>query len=407
MLRRSFLASAAGLAAYGVSPMLYSRERAVRVGVVGGGIVGASLAFHLSQAGADVTLFEKIRPAAGATEKSLAWINPIVLDKDYMALRLESMRAWQALSQPLQLGVIWGGSIRWTDDPKRAKEVTDRARALQGTWDAVRMLSARDFADISPAITPGPIAAAFFAPADGQVDPVHATYRFLDHAKRLGAKIHFPCEVQAVTFRNSRLTGVVTNRGKFELDRLVVASGVDTPHVLSMVGYGLRLLHSPALMAHSRPTRELSKIVYELSSELEFKQMGDGRIAATYVPGPPDLPVHREIRAHITDFPNEAIRTMHGESLFRKVSRYMPGVRDTTLESVMIGFRPMPLDKLPVVGAVPGASDVYVVVTHSGVTLAPILGRYATREVLTGKPIGRLAPYRPDRFAQNKRGAVG
>jgi glycine/D-amino acid oxidase-like deaminating enzyme len=53
---------------------------------------------------------------------------------------------------------------------------------------------------------------------------------------------------------------------------------------------------------------------------------------------------------------------------------------------------------MPVVGAVPGAPDVYVAVTHSGVTLAPILGRYVTREIVDDARVEALAPYRPERF---------
>ena len=59
----------------------------------------------------------------------------------------------------------------------------------------------------------------------------------------------------------------------------------------------------------------------------------------------------------------------------------------------------MPMDDLPVVGSVPGAADVHVVVTHSGVTLAPILGRYVTAELLDGMRVPALARYRPERFS--------
>jgi len=66
---------------------------------------------------------------------------------------------------------------------------------------------------------------------------------------------------------------------------------------------------------------------------------------------------------------------------------------------VTLGFRPMPTDGFPIVGAVPGTADLYVTVSHSGVTLAPILGEHVTRELLDGQHVEELAPYRPDRFA--------
>jgi glycine/D-amino acid oxidase-like deaminating enzyme len=59
----------------------------------------------------------------------------------------------------------------------------------------------------------------------------------------------------------------------------------------------------------------------------------------------------------------------------------------------------MPVDGLSIVGPVPSAPDVYVAITHSGVTLAPILGRYISHEILTDSQVDSLAPYRPTRFA--------
>jgi glycine/D-amino acid oxidase-like deaminating enzyme len=90
-----------------------------KVGVIGGGIIGASIAAHLVDAGADVIVFEKNTPGSGATQASLAWINPSTVNTHYRDLRLESMAAWVKLDQRLRLGVIWGGSISWTDNPDK------------------------------------------------------------------------------------------------------------------------------------------------------------------------------------------------------------------------------------------------------------------------------------------------
>jgi glycine/D-amino acid oxidase-like deaminating enzyme len=58
----------------------------------------------------------------------------------------------------------------------------------------------------------------------------------------------------------------------------------------------------------------------------------------------------------------------------------------------------MPLDEFPVLGALPGLADLYVAVTHSGVTLAPAIGRLTTEEILNDSRSEMLAPYRPERF---------
>jgi glycine/D-amino acid oxidase-like deaminating enzyme len=399
MLRREFLNCIAGITVYGLSPASIARQRTVNIGVVGGGIVGASIALNLAQAGANVTLFEKAGPAKGATQNSFGFVNPFDLDKHYQALRLQSLLAYRDLDTPLQLGITWGGYINWANDPAEGEVVREYAATLDGTVDAVRMLTADDFHAISPAIVPGTISAAFFSALGGHLDPVWVTYRLLDRARSYGAKLVFPCEVDGLEFRRSRLTGIATQQGKFSLDRLVIAAGVDTPHVLSMAGFDLHLRHSPGILAHSVPIPELTKIVYDGPGGMEFKQMANGRIVGTDHLEAPDILAHSEIRQHVTDFPDPSVRVAHGTRVLQRIATVLPGARGAILDSLTLGFRPMPVDGFPVVGVVPGAPDVYVAVTHSGVTLAPILGRYVAEEVLNESRVEALAPYRPARFA--------
>ncbi|MBV8495910.1 MAG: FAD-binding oxidoreductase, partial [Gammaproteobacteria bacterium] len=131
---------------------------------------------------------------------------------------------------------------------------------------------------------------------------------------------------------------------------------------------------------------------------LEFKQIANGRIVGTDAPAPPDIPAHREIRERVSDFPDDATRSMHGRRVLDRIALYLPAAKSAILDYLTLGFRPMPLDEFPVVGAVPDSRDVYVAVTHSGVTLAPILGRYVSEELLGGRLVESLSPYRPARF---------
>ena len=104
------------------------------------------------------------------------------------------------------------------------------------------------------------------------------------------------------------------------------------------------------------------------------------------------------IRDHAIDFPDEPLRAWHGTRVLDKVKAFLPGARAASLDHVTLGFRPMPTDGFPIVGAVPGVADIYVAVTHSGVTLAPVLGEDVRRELLDEQRIDELEPYRPDRF---------
>ena len=94
----------------------------------------------------------------------------------------------------------------------------------------------------------------------------------------------------------------------------------------------------------------------------------------------------------------EGIRAMHGERILGKIKDKLPAANDAAYDHLTLGFRPMPQDRLPNVGFSPGNSDVYIAVMHSGVTLAAIMGRYISHEIMNNDLIDELAPYRPDRF---------
>jgi glycine/D-amino acid oxidase-like deaminating enzyme len=260
------------------------------------------------------------------------------------------------------------------------------------------MLSSAEFAALAPAIEPGPMTAALFSSIDGHLDPVLATDRFLERARQFGARVIHPCELQALRFVGGRLAAAVTSTGEFAVERLVVAAGVDTPRILAMTGFELRLRHAPGLLMHSTTQAPQTRSVCDAPGLVSFKQMANGTLVGTDSPEPPDLHAHAEIRDHAVDFPDEGLRTWHGTRVLDKIKAFLPGARDASVDHVTLGFRPMPTDGFPIVGAVPGATDVYVTVAHSGVTLAPVLGELVRRELLDEQRAEELSPYRPERF---------
>ena len=88
----------------------------------------------------------------------------------------------------------------------------------------------------------------------------------------------------------------------------------------------------------------------------------------------------------------------HADELLARAAEYFPSLRGASAVPVPVGYRPMPLDGFPVVGFSPKAPNIYLALTHSGVTLAPLLAQLATMEIADGAQVELLDDYRPSRF---------
>jgi len=398
MNRRLFLGTTIS-AALATTAFGYTKRAArLRIGIVGGGIVGAAIAMRCARAGAEVTLLEKAAPASGATCKSFAWINPFMDDAHYMKMRLKALDRWQRIDRPLGMGVVWGGYIGFTDQPSERGRMAVQSAHLAEAGHSTRSLDVDQLKSISPSIDPGKLVEATWSDLGGHVDPVHATRRFLAAARAAGARVRYPCPVTAIEAAGSGVA-LVTPRGRLRFDHVVVAAGVDAPALLAPLGYRLPLLHKPGALVHSRPMPIMTRFVYDGPGTLEWKQAADGSVVGSEAPDPPPLPVHAEIREHAMDFP-PGIADLHGARILSKLAVYMPALSRAEVGSVTLGFRPYPSDGFPVVGPVPGVPAVSLCVTHSGVTLAPLLGDYMASELLAGMHEPMLAPYRPTRYGE-------
>jgi glycine/D-amino acid oxidase-like deaminating enzyme len=127
-----------------------------------------------------------------------------------------------------------------------------------------------------------------------------------------------------------------------------------------------------------------------------------------YVPGGPGPAVHLRQRADGSVLVGEGTQETtvtdpglaHARALVSQAARFFPVLAGVGVDRWWLAYRAMPSDRLPIVGRLPWVEGLYLAVSHSGVTLAPVLGRLIAGEVATGSADGLLAPFRPARFAE-------
>src|SRR5579864_41594 len=180
-----------------------------RVVIVGAGIMGASIAYHLAKRGAQVTILEKQRPGCGATEKSFAWINATFSKqpRSYYDLNLFGIAGWRRLTVELagDLHIQWGGSVEWFEpgSADAGKLVSDvRARAQWGY--PTHLVDEAEIRRLLPKIAPGPIGAACHSEIEGTLDPMHGLGVLLRRAQQHGARLEYPCEVTGISVAGNR-----------------------------------------------------------------------------------------------------------------------------------------------------------------------------------------------------------
>ncbi|KAL5940890.1 hypothetical protein ACKVV1_008558 [Pyricularia oryzae] len=351
------------------------------VAVVGGGIMGASIAWHLSQH-TNVTV---IAPDVGgvATRASFAWLNAASgEDRAYYDFRRRSVGRWRELEAQIPgLPVHWGGGFKWDLPPDELADFADKFAGWG--YDIIRVDRSgieRMEPRVDPAVVPD---WALYSPEEGALEADAAARLMVQHAVARGS-----AEVVEGTVAGFARTGggggvsgvVLEGGGTIEADHVVVAAGLGSVALLAAEGVDVPVAGRAGLLVNTKPLadRIASSVVY--TSLLHLRQTLDGVVR---------VGLNEE---RITEDPDG-----DAEVVLAALREAVAQGGELELDYYTVGERPVPEDGRPIIGAT-GVEGVSLAVMHSGVTNAALVGELLSREILTGERDPMLDDYLLERF---------
>ena len=372
------------------------------VAVIGAGIVGACIAARLAEKNTPVLLLDKGEPGYGTSNASYAWVNANQkLPRAYFDLSVAAMAEYQRLAWQ-HAPATWyhrDGNLVWFADPGQAADLAVRVARLQAWGYAAEMIPvSQAIADLESALAGGdtrPDAQIAWFPEEAWVDTLAMTERLVAAARHAGGRVLTgpDREVVSISRDGGRVTTITLRGGQTLPVRAVVnAAGAAGTAVAAMVGRKLPMQDSPGMIVRATLPDGVETLTRLNDREvIAMRPDGPGRVL---------IALDAESVSEIAGLPPGPLSISHPlvGRMLALAADAAPVLAAAQPVAAVIAPRPIPADGYPSVGGVPEIPGYFEAITHSGVTLAPLIGRVLAAEILGQPPDPLFAPYRPDRF---------
>lgn len=363
--------------------------------IIGGGVNGGSIAFHLAKRGMNVLVLEKDRVVSKASSAAAGMLGAQVeLNGEGPLVELARLSRSRFRDVATELYNLSGVDIEFVDKGMMRLAMTEGEKADYKNVihthnkqnEPAEWLSSEDVAVREPAISRN-ILGAMYLEKDGQVAAPKLAVGFLKSAISLGTVIKEDVEVNSFYFSDGRVIGVATNDGDYMCDNIVVTGGAWSEQLLATTGLSLPLYPVKG-ECFSVKTKAplLTSTVFTEGCYLVPKRGGRTLVGATVVPHTFDSRV-----------------TFSGlSSLMEKAKRIVPAIEQSEWERAWSGIRPQTADGLPYLGEHPEYKGLFIATGHyrNGILLSPITGEVIADLIEGRAPAVNLSAFRIDRINQ-------
>lgn len=362
------------------------------VAVIGLGIVGAAAAHAVARTGSRVLALDAGAPGAGTSSRSFAWLNSVKKEPEaYHQLNVEGMAAHRELARELGVGAGHhdGGSLEWAGSGEPERELRARVERLARWGYPASFISRKRALSLEPGLAiPDHVREVAFFAADAWLDAPRLIETLLGAAAAKGAEIRANTAVRSFRAHGGRVEALAADGGEIVARSVLVCVGPATQAYLEPLGVTIPVGRVPGLLAvTSRPAEALHRVVHAPGIHLRPDASGGLLLGS------------EDADALVANADSAAARADGSALLLERAAVVFQAARDVKVVETRVGVRPMPIDRHTIAGRVPGFANAWVIATHSGVTLGPLLGRLMADEIVRATPSATLAPFRPERFA--------
>ena len=375
-----------------------SVPKTASVVVIGGGVVGCSIAYHLARRGQrDVVVLEREAVGSGTTSKAAGGIRSQFATETEIRFSLEAIGVFERFAE--EFGVDIGyrriGYLFLISDPADLAGYRERMTLQRRLGVDVREITPADAQAMVPALRVDDLIAAVWGPTDGMAGPAEVTNGFARRARELGARIVEGVDVTAIDVERGRVRGVRTSQGPIAAPLVINAAGPAAARVGRLAGVDVPVHPRRRHIFFTEPFPEIPgpvPLTTDRASGFYFRKEMEQLLLS---PG--------DVEDIGEDFEVPVDRARIDETVEKALHR-IPIVEKARIAGGWAGLRPLTPDDHAIIGWAPGVDGFFLAVGFGGHGFqhSPATGRYVAEWLLDGTPSLDLSLFDPGRFAAGR-----
>jgi len=262
-----------------------------KVVVIGGGVAGSSVAYHLAKFGwKDTILLERDQLTSGTTWHAAGLVGQLGATATITKLRKYSLNLYKELEKKTELstGLKQNGAITVASSKERLQELLRQATSAQLFDVNVEVLDKQKIKDLYPVINDQDILGGVYMPEDGQADPVGVTNVLAKAARMEGVQIFEKTPVNKILVKKNRIIGVETSKGKIDCEYVVLATGMWSRQIGEDIGVSVPLYPNEHFYIITEPMNNLPKnlpVLRDYNDCLYLKEDAGKMLVGIFEPG--------------------------------------------------------------------------------------------------------------------------